>query len=525
MPLFLGMIMDSWHFRRTGNEINDGIDPVFKYPPYILELLDTAEVQRMQAVVQTGFSSWPYPNLQHMRKVHLIGTAKNAIRMWEAAVANGPAKIADESVDTYKAIIASAGVLHDIGHSPFSHDLGTLMKHFTGKTHEQIATEMIVGEYSLQQFYEEVPQEVVPKQEKDAMFQIFKQIPPIPTVLDHYGIPAETVAQIIDHTRQTKEGIEDKIGRNHFLRECIDSSIIDADKLDYLERDAQNAGITEARFKPVSVVQALGLVEWNDGLHVGISDKGIDMVSQLLFTRAYMSQTVYRHKTSVKIQAMVHEACKRFLRSLGGEKGREYGRWLHQLDDMQFQRFMTSNPLADPVAIGLFFSAKYNRREKYAIAYQIESKDIPLPFDAFENEETRKLKALLTVKNGFQNTALYTAEDAMQYEILGRANADNGKKIEDHEVIVFFDYVKDLQSREELLKKFKLFVYDHRNPEQIYAAAEHLQNPEHFDKRVDHLFQTFCRHRAPKYFLVLCPKEHIEKVQKATDAYIQELLK
>lgn len=517
--------MGDWQFRRTGNEINDGIDPVFEYPPHILELLDTAEVQRMHTVVQTGFSSWPYPNLQHMRKVHLIGAAKNAIRMWEAAVANGPARIAKENSDTYKAIIASAGVLHDIGHSPFSHDLESLMKNFTGKTHEQIAAEIIVGDYSLQQFYEEVPHEVVPKQEKDALFHILKQIPPIPVVLDHYGIPAETVAQIIDSSRAKKQGLEDKIGRNHFLRECIDNPIIDADKLDYLERDAQNAGITEARFKPVSVVQALGLVDWRDGLHIGVSTKGIDMVSQLLFTRAYMFQTVYRHKTGVKVQAMVYEACKRFLRSLGEEKGREYGRWLHQLDDMQFQRFMTSDPAADPVAIDLFFRAKYNRRDKYAIAWQIESKDIPLPFDAFENEETRKLKALLTVKHNFQNTALYTAEDAIRQEILERANATNGKKIEDSDVIVFFDYIKDLQSREELLKKFQLFIYDHRNPEQVYVASEQLQKSEQYDKRVDYLFQTFCKHRSPKYFLVLCPKEHVEKVQKATEEYVHGLVK
>ncbi len=520
--------MEGWRFRRTGNEINDGIDPVFEYPPYILELLDTAEVQRMHTVVQTGFSSWPYPNLQHTRKVHLIGTAKNAIRMWEAAVANGPARMGKESIDTYRAIIASAGLLHDIGHSPYSHDLEGLMKACTGKSHEQIAAEMIVGEYSLLQFYEDVPSEIVPQQEKEAICRTLKRIPSLPSVLENYCIPAETIAQIIDKKRAKNVLVGDKIGRNHFLCESIDGAMIDADKLDYLERDAQNAGITEARFKPASIVDRLGLVEGDDGLHFAIADNGIEMLSQLVFTRGYMFQMVYRHKTALKVQAMIIEACKRFLKSLEQKwAGREYGKWLHLLDDAQFQRFMTSYSSEDPIATDLFFRAKYNRREKYAIAYQIESKHIPQPIDAFENEESGKLQALLRIIQQEQKAPFSFPEDSIREELLARVNSGRGKRVRDYEVIVFFDkaYIRDILTKDALLEKFKLFVYDHRNPETVYLTSERLQNQNAYDTHLDHLFQTFCQHRTPKYFFVLCPKEHVEKVNKATEAYVQELLR
>ena len=61
--------------RITGNELNDGIER-FYFPNYILDLIDTMELNRAKEITQTGFTYFSYPGSKNDRKIHLIGTAK-----------------------------------------------------------------------------------------------------------------------------------------------------------------------------------------------------------------------------------------------------------------------------------------------------------------------------------------------------------------------------------------------------------------------------------------------------------------
>ncbi|MBI5393598.1 HD domain-containing protein [Candidatus Woesearchaeota archaeon] len=519
--------------RKKGNEINDGILRNFNYPPYLLDLLDSAELQRAHYVRQNGFTSISYPNLTHTRKVHLIGTARNAILMWGNARAN--TNFYDKDIN-YESVISSAALLHDIGHAPFSHGLEVLISAFSGKTHEQVAAEIVTGEFSLLEFYKTIPEGIISAGQKRIMIDLLSGIPSIPEILRQYCIPPETVAQIIHKKRfelLQKEGKgNDCISKNAFLREFIDGDVIDADKLEYLIRDPRNAGITETRFDPESLIASLGIVEYDDKYHLGISEQGLDLVNQLLTTRAFMYTTVYTHKTVLKIEAMIYESYKRFLKSLGREKMQEYGECLHLLDDTQFEAFMGTNS-KDDIAMKLLLLAKYDRRNKYNIAYGIKGYEIT--FREEENNIKRKILEKLFAANG--DTAkdlisksisgeLIFLDDFIRKRILEMVNTKNKEKIEDYEIIVYFPHPRKMvPNMQQLYEKFNLYVFEKNDPKKVYHSSNAIKDHTFFDERLEKVFQSFCRAQTSYNFIVLTPEKHVQRVKKATEEYIKELLK
>lgn len=502
--------MTNDNFRETGNEVNDGIDRASILPGYAWELIDTAEFKRTENIIQNGFSRVSYPNLSHSRKVHMMGTAKNALKMWRKAIENSKEKMESS---TYEPPLISAATLHDIGHSPLSHDLEALIKKYSKKSHEQVAGEIIAGEYSLLEFYKNLPDGIISEHHRQAKIKVLKAMPSIPDILGHYGINQETVAQIIDKTRANKN--DNHVGKNLFLREIIDGKVIDADKFEYLQRDPRNAGITETGFNPEGLIADLRIVQYDGNYHLAVTDAAIEIISLLLATRSYMYCRVYTHKTVLKIQAMYYESYKRFLESLADEERAKYGRSLYLLDDHLFESFITSR-CGEDIASHLYITAKENRREKYAIAYQIESKDIPLAIDNRQSQKGEILKKLFQIY-GEQ------PEDFIRDQILDRINAGNGKTLENHKIIVYFPYPRKLKTHEQLLADFQLFVVDHRNTSIIYPASTKLQKEKFSDERIENAFKNFCRHQTSSYFMVLCPKEDVERVKKASEEYIATL--
>ncbi len=516
--------MTLWTPRRQGNEVCHGFGSTFQFPPFILDLLDTAEVQRTRRVSQLGFVPFVFPSAAQPRLPHLLGTAQRALEMWQAVQHNGPSPLGD-----YTSIVGSAALLHDIGHPPFSHALEALIEHYTGRTHEQIGAEMITGEFSLREFWSSLPDSVVSSNNRQETLEVLGRIPLIPEVLTHYGIPPETVAQCIDRSR-VRNGQPDHIGRNHIIREVIDHPLVDADKMDYLLRDAGATGIDEVGFSPERIIASLGVVEDGDGYHLAVERGGIESLSFLLHTRKRMYTTAYTHPTTLKVEGMIYEACKRFLRSLPEERREEYQRSLFLLDDGQFEQLMDAHA-TDSVALQLFKTARDDRRNKYEICYELDSRDIPPFLDDVKdsNLTVRILTAFRDIKGDFP-------EDIVRQRILARANAGSRKpKLEEHEVIVYTRTSKGLKTREDFLNRFALYIFSKKNPQfgqgkldfsgkPFYRASDVLRNPAMYDEHLDFLFRTFVRHELSRYFLVLAPEQHAERVQNATKEYIQKEL-
>jgi HD superfamily phosphohydrolase len=117
-------------------------DPVHGYV-YITEnekeIIDTYPMQRLRRLRQLAGSEYVYPGANHTRFEHCVGVMYLAGKVTENP--NLSRIVGDEEAD----IIRLSGLLHDVGHGPFSHVFEQLLIRDLEKTHEDI-TSWIIAE-------------------------------------------------------------------------------------------------------------------------------------------------------------------------------------------------------------------------------------------------------------------------------------------------------------------------------------------------------------------------------------------
>ncbi|MEM3543362.1 MAG: HD domain-containing protein [archaeon] len=216
-------------------------------------LIDLPEIQRLSWIKQLGLGSLVYPGAQHTRFEHSLGVSYVAGMFADCL-----------KLDKHeKYLVEAAGLLHDIGHTPFSHVLETLLP----KDHMELTEDLIVGK------------EVYP----------FPNAGKIPEILEKFGLNPKEVAALINR----------KYSKNEYLQQIIHSEI-DADQLDYLCRDSHYTG---ARYGAVDVERIIKTSVIRDNV-LCFLEKGIEAIEDVLVARHHMYKAVYIHKT-VRIADMM----------------------------------------------------------------------------------------------------------------------------------------------------------------------------------------------------------------------------
>ncbi len=96
----------------------DIIDPIHDFVrvfDHELEIIDNPIFQRLRRIRQLSGAHLTYPGAQHTRFEHSLGVMHIASQAGEALKEKGILKSDDIE------ILRVAGLLHDIGHGPFSH--------------------------------------------------------------------------------------------------------------------------------------------------------------------------------------------------------------------------------------------------------------------------------------------------------------------------------------------------------------------------------------------------------------------
>ncbi|MBM10169.1 MAG: hypothetical protein CMF69_11465 [Magnetovibrio sp.] len=177
-------------------------DPIHGYitlTPLQIKIIDTEEFQRLRDLKQLGAAFYVYPSATHTRFEHSLGVCHLAGETMRALACNQPElKITKRDIE----ITEIAGLVHDLGHGPFSHLYDNYIKLETEEEHEERGCEIfkkMVKKYSLPL----TPHEVN---------RIRKMIKPKPSDNWCYQIVANALNQI------------------------------DVDKIDYIRRDCYHIG-------------------------------------------------------------------------------------------------------------------------------------------------------------------------------------------------------------------------------------------------------------------------------------------
>jgi len=233
---------------------------------FILELLDTPEMQRLRRIRQLGVSLFTYQGAEHSRFTHSLGVYHCVSRLLDALRLNHQGETALlKTIDEITRPVKAAGLLHDIGHGPFSHAL----ERFTNAKHEKYTSEII----------------------RDDSTEVNK-------TLQRMGIPPDAVADIINKTYQPSLAVD------------IISSELDADRMDYLLRDSVMCGVNYGRFDiewMMHVMHAATVKIGDNEVMKLTADarKGVHAIEQYVMARLYMYEQVYFHKTTRAIEGLL----------------------------------------------------------------------------------------------------------------------------------------------------------------------------------------------------------------------------
>ena len=235
-------LVSSKLMRRVRDTIHDYID----LNSLESSLVDTEPYQRLRWIKQLGSANLVYPGANHTRLEHGIGTGHLVSQM---AKQSG---VPEDEVH----LISIAGLLHDLGHSPYSHLADELP---FGKDHVKV-TEDIIHDSQISE------------------------------ILDNEGIDRKEICNLIKG--------EHKYG-------SLISGDIDADRIDYLMRDSHYTGVKTG----VDTGRLITKMSFSDGELV-IGESGLPVVETFLTSRSIMFPTVYFHPFSRGAELMLARATK-----------------------------------------------------------------------------------------------------------------------------------------------------------------------------------------------------------------------
>jgi HD superfamily phosphohydrolase len=251
-------------------------DPVHDYISFraaspvdrlLLSLVETREMQRLRRVRQLGLANLVFPGAEHSRFTHALGVLQMAREMLDALARHDP------SLREHEDVLLSAALLHDVGHGPFSHAFEPI----AGGHHETWSARTIA----------ETSTEV------NAVLRSHRR-----------DLPADVTALFAGRYRASP------------LLKDIVSSQLDADRLDYLQRDVLATGVRHGRFDHRRIL--LFLLPGRG--RVLVDRRALAAVEGYVIARAHMYEQVYYHKTVRAAETMLHAAVVR-ARAVGAYEG------------------------------------------------------------------------------------------------------------------------------------------------------------------------------------------------------------
>ncbi len=294
-----------------------------------LELIGHSAFQRLWGIRQTGFAHLVFPGANHTRLEHSLGVFWVTCQM-----ADQLGLPPEESL-----AVSVGGLLHDLGHGPFSHTLEPSCHEVLGFGHERISRAWITGE-SLEGITEPPPADAAT----------------IPETLERAGISPRLVANLVDPVPGPD---------SHPALRVMLHGAIDADRIDYLQRDAHYTGVAHGT---IDAARLLDTVRERNG-RLLFAEKGRNAVEGFLVGRALMYSSVYFHKTVRSAEVMAQSALER----LAGYP--DLPRSVFAMTDGEFFAYLTA---ASPRSAEMVRCFRSRRLFKRALAW----KEIPFGLGA-----------------------------------------------------------------------------------------------------------------------------------------------
>lgn len=244
-------------------------DPVHDYihvqHQVVLDLINTKEFQRLRRIKQLGTTSFTFHGGEHSRFGHSLGVYEITRRICDKFARNFPTKEPGDGGwdDGERLVVLCAALLHDIGHGPYSHTFESIFQ----TNHEELTIAIILSQET------EVNQ---------VLSRVSLDFP-------------QKVASVIEKTYPNPQVVQ------------LISSQIDADRMDYLLRDAYFTGVNYGTFDLTRILRVIR--PYKDGIAFQI--QGMHAVEDYIVSRYQMYMQVYFHRVSRGMEVILDHLLKR----------------------------------------------------------------------------------------------------------------------------------------------------------------------------------------------------------------------
>jgi HD superfamily phosphohydrolase len=262
---------------KLSHEVRDGIHGLISFDQLERRLLDSEPMQRLRCIHQLAMCYQVYPGATHKRLEHSLGVMEVATRIFDRLFQSRLPDKVQERIDDqlqphrkdyWRRVVRLAGMLHDVGHLPFSHAAEEALLP-EGWNHERLSAEIIKESEIAAILKSERPQ-IDPDDVVDVAWDARKR---------HKTTPEFTLSPW-----------------KSLLNEIVCSNTFGADRIDYLLRDSWHSGVAYGRFDHDRLISGLTpLIDPNDEIALGLDIGAIHTAEALLLARFFMYTQVYFH--------------------------------------------------------------------------------------------------------------------------------------------------------------------------------------------------------------------------------------
>ena len=289
-------------------------DPIYGYIDYVKELegtvMDSWVLQRLRYIYQLQAAHFVYPGASHTRFSHSLGVLHSSYKyvsfvIRSAAITEALSEeVRKITISKQRELIFATrllGLLHDIGHGPFSHVFDKYVLSNADFLGYVVGNHEILG-YII---YRDYVRDLIEKALLENMSSLRLDPEFTLELLDRGMMPPRGM---IKYTDLVQRGA---ISNNEFytserhgsleliVRLIVRDYIYTSDIMDYLKRDSYFTGVPIGEINDEWIMRNSYIVEKNSMPVIAVATKTLDEIARLLDARKIMYKYVYLHPVNV----------------------------------------------------------------------------------------------------------------------------------------------------------------------------------------------------------------------------------